>query len=260
MGKTTRALERDEIHRLFAAIEGKFAVRNRTMLICGISMALRATELVSLNVGDVRDTNGQIKTYVTIRPETAKFEKKRQIRIGEKVKSALKGFIEYKRSTGESIEDDAPLFVSRKSGHMTRQALFALMRKIFDKAAIDESCHALRKTGATAYYVESNYDLLATQDFLGHNSPSTTRAYIGLDTSKLIAYSESLSEFLFAAISDESDTIGEMTNSLKAYSDNDLLIELQKRGHDVSEVLHRIHARELKASKVVSIDAAQRMQ
>jgi integrase len=205
------------------------------MLICGISMALRATELVSLNVGDVRDTNGQIKTYVTIRPETAKFEKKRKIRIGEKVKSALKGFIEYKRSNGESIEDDAPLFVSRKRrpasatgvafggklacGHMTRQALFALMRKIFDAAGIDESCHALRKTGATAYYVESNYDLLATQDFLE-----------------------------------------EMTNSLKRYSDNDLLIELQKRGHDVSEILRRIHQQEFLASKVVNLDAAKQVK
>ena len=66
MGKATRALERDEIHRLFESIEGKFAVRNQTMLICGIAMGLRATELVSLNVNDVRDRNQRIKTYITI--------------------------------------------------------------------------------------------------------------------------------------------------------------------------------------------------
>ena len=34
------------------------------MLICGIAMALRATELVSLNVGDVIDRNGEVKTYI----------------------------------------------------------------------------------------------------------------------------------------------------------------------------------------------------
>lgn len=260
MGRATRALERDEIHRLFESIEGKFATRNRTMLIVGISMALRATELVSMNVSDVRDRNQRIKANITIRPETAKFSKKRRVRIGEKVKLAIKEFIKYKRETRESLEPDAPLFLSRKSGHMTRQALFALMRKIFNKAGIDESCHALRKTGATAYYVESKYDLLATQEFLGHSSPSTSREYIGLDTSKLIEYSESLSEFLFLAISGECDTTQEMTNSLKTFSDNDLLIELQKRGHDMSDTLRRIHHQELKQSKVVSIDAAKRIK
>ncbi len=240
MGKATRALERDEIHRLFESIEGKFAVRNQTMLICGIAMGLRATELVSLNVNDVRDRNQRIKTYITIRPETAKFSKKRRVRIGEKVKSALCEFIEYKHSNGESLESDAPLFVSRKGGHMTRQALFALMRKIFDKAGIDESCHALRKTGSTVYYVESKYDLLATQEFLGHNSPSTTREYIGLDTSKLIEYSESLSEFLFSAISGECDTIEQMTNSdAKTPSDTELILALESRGYDVTDLIQQ---------------------
>ena len=257
MGRATRALERDEIHRLFESIEGKFATRNRTMLIVGISMALRATELVSMNISDVRDRNKRIKANITIRPETAKFSKKRRVRIGEKVKLAIKEFIKYKRETGESLEPDAPLFLSRKGGHMTRQALFALMRKIFDTAGIDESCHALRKTGATVYYIQSGYDLLATQEFLSHSSPSCTRQYVGLDTSKLIEYSESLSEFLFDAILDECDTSQKMTNSLKGYSDNDLLIELQKRGHDMRQILQRIHRQELKASKVVSIDAVR---
>ena len=257
MGRATRALERDEIHRLFESIEGKFAVRNKTMLIVGISMGLRATELVSLNIGDVLDRNQRIKANITIRPETAKFSKKRRVRIGEKVKLALSEFIKYKKSNGESLEPDAPLFVSRKSGHMSRQALFALMRKIFDTAGIDESCHALRKTGATVYYIQSGYDLLATQEFLGHSSPSTSREYIGLDTSKLIEYSESLSDFLFEAIWGECDSNTEMTHSLKRYSDSDLLIELQKRGHDMSEILQRIHIHELKESKVVSIDAVR---
>jgi hypothetical protein len=50
----------------------------------------------------------------------------------------------------------------------------------------------------------------------------------------------------------------EMTNSLLGYSDSDLLLELQKRGHDISEILQRIHQLELKSSKVVSIDAVRR--
>lgn len=47
---TTRALEDQEIKAIFDCVEGCNAVRNRAMLICGIGMALRASELVGLNV------------------------------------------------------------------------------------------------------------------------------------------------------------------------------------------------------------------
>ena len=56
MGKTTRALERSEITKLFSCVDGaRYSERNRAMLICGIGLALRAKELCHLNVGDMRD-------------------------------------------------------------------------------------------------------------------------------------------------------------------------------------------------------------
>ena len=250
----TRALERDEIHRLFGGVSGRYAQRNRTMLICGIAMALRATELVSLNVGDVIDRNGEVKTYIKIRPETAKFAKTRRIRIGEGIRESIKDFIEYKREGTESLEPDAPLFVSRQGGHITRQTLFLHLKKILGEGGIDESPHCLRKTGATAYYIQSNYDLIATQDFLGHADPSTTRKYIGLDMEQLIAYSERLSEYLLGAISGEFNTSIQMSSSL---SNSDLIVELQQRGFDVTSLLQQKRTRDLKESKVISIDAVR---
>ena len=78
---TTRALEDSEIKVIFEHIEGTHAKRNETLLIVGIGLALRASELVGLKVSDVYDR--QVKSYVTIRPETAKFGKERTIRIGD---------------------------------------------------------------------------------------------------------------------------------------------------------------------------------
>jgi len=254
----TRALEKEEVYRLFNCIEGAFANRNRTLLICGISMALRATELVSLKVGDVLDKNNQVRAYVTICAETAKRKKGRTLRIGEGVRSAIADFITDKQANDESLLPDAPLFVSRQGGHMTRQTLFALTRKIFNQAGVDESCHSLRKTGATAYYVQSTYDLLATQAFLGHSDPATTREYIGLDTAKLIEYSESLSDFLFSSIRGEFDTTRDLTNSLKVASDNDLLIELHQRGYDISPFLEKQRKQQLRQATVVSITTPSR--
>ena len=80
---TTRALEDAEIKAIFDHISGWNAQRNEMLLIVGIGMALRASELVGLQVGDVYDRK-KVKSYVTIRGETAKFSKGREVRtIGD---------------------------------------------------------------------------------------------------------------------------------------------------------------------------------
>ena len=65
---TTRALEDQEIKAIFENVNGTHAKRNETLLIVGIGMALRASELVGLKVADVYDK--KVKSYVTMRPET----------------------------------------------------------------------------------------------------------------------------------------------------------------------------------------------
>ena len=92
------------------------------------------------------------------------------------------------------------MFLSQKKGHLTRQALFEIVKRIFWEASIDQSPHCLRKTGATIYYIESDYDLIATQHFLGHADPSTTRRYIGLTSEQIAEYAERMSDHLFSAI------------------------------------------------------------
>jgi site-specific recombinase XerD len=195
---TTRALEDQEIKSIFENISGVHANRNETLLITGIGLALRASELVGLKVSDVYDR--QVKSYVTIRPETAKFGKERTIRIGNGIQQTISNFLSWKKDNKESLAKKAPLFVSQKSGHLTRQALFEIIKRIFREASIDQSPHCLRKTGATIYYIESDYDLIATQHFLGHADPSTTRRYIGLTSAQIAEYAERMSNHLFSAI------------------------------------------------------------
>ena len=83
----TRALEDNEIKAIFENVSGTNAKRNETLLITGIGLALRASELVGLKVSDVYDK--KVKSYVTIRPETAKFGKERTIRIGEGIQDTI---------------------------------------------------------------------------------------------------------------------------------------------------------------------------
>jgi len=197
---TTRALEDSEIKAIFDNISGCNATRNRAMIIAGIGMALRASELVGLRVSDVIDNNGVVKQYVTIRSAIAKFGKEREIRTWRIVDEELQGFIAWKQENGESIEPDAPLFVSREGGHLTRQALFHIVKNIFQKVGIDQSPHVLRKTGGTIFYLASNGDLISTQMFLGHASPVTTRRYIGIPSQKIKEYTQTSSDMFLNAI------------------------------------------------------------
>jgi len=197
---TTRALEDSEIQAIFGNINGVHAKRNETLLITGIGLALRASELVGLKVSDVYDR--KVKSYVTIRPETAKFGKERTIRIGDGIQDTIADFLSWKRQNRESCAKRAPLFLSQKGGHLTRQALFEIIKRIFRDVGIEQSPHCLRKTGSTIYYIESDYDLIATQHFLGHSDPSTTRRYIGLTSEQIVEYAERMSNHLFSAIRD----------------------------------------------------------
>jgi len=247
---TTRALEDNEIKAIFDCVGGCNAVRNRAMIVVGIGMALRASELVGLRVGDVFDREN-VRTYVTIRAETAKFDKERTIRIGDDIQRMISEFIDWKAEHGKRISADAPLFVSQREGHLTRQGLFDLVKQIFEKAGIDQSPHSLRKTGATIYYIESDYDLIATQQFLGHSDPSTTRRYIGLTTEQLIEYSEKLSDHLFSAIENGSlDRRCNMSRDLLTdISDEKLIMELIKRGYAIQQQTQQKKAEIIKMPK-----------
>ena len=150
---TTRALEDSEIKAIFENVEGYNAKRNEVILICGIGMALRASELVGLNMGDVFDGE-KVNTYVTIRGETAKYGKEREIRVWKIVADKIAEFIDWKVEHSESIEKNVPLFVSREGGHLTRQALFEIVKKIFRAAGVKQN--TLRKTGATIFYLSSD--------------------------------------------------------------------------------------------------------
>jgi len=233
---TTRALEDQEIKAIFENISGCNATRNRAMLIVGIGMALRASELVGLNVGDVYSLS-RVKQYVTIRGETAKFGKQRDIRLWEIVKDELYSFIEWKVENNESIKDNASLFVSREGGHLTRQALFHVVKNIFSKAGINQSCHALRKTGGTIFYLASNGDLISTQMFLGHASPETTRTYIGIPSQKIKEYTLKSSDWFKNAIEkgEFNSSLNRLNSKRDDVSDSELIMELIKRGYAVSQ-------------------------
>ena len=128
-----------------------------------------------------------------------------------------------------------------------------MVKKIFTAAGVDQSCHSLRKTGATIFYLASDYDLIATQQFLGHASPDTTRRYIGIPSQKVKQYSATSSEWLRNAIEfGEFDTTYNMSNSnLTETATSELIMELIARGFDPQASIAEQLQRERKQRKVI---------
>lgn len=54
-----------------------------------------------------------------------------------------------------------------------------LMSLHLHSCGVPATAHQLRHLAGTRYYVASGRDILATQRFLGHSSPSTTQTYVG---------------------------------------------------------------------------------
>ncbi len=87
--------------------------------------------------------------------------------------------------------------------------------------------------------------LIATQLFLGHADPSTTRRYIGLTTNQIVEYAERLSDHLFSVIQgdrvDKFNSMGSMLNFyLKDVETSELIVELQLRDVDVSSIIEQL--------------------
>ena len=181
-----KSLAREEVERLLqsesVAHSGKLAeaihLRNRAMFEVFYAGALRVSEIVSLNIADVKLDMG----YVLVR---GKGDKERIVPVG---RSAQKGLSEYLRNARPLLagETNSPLlFVARGAKKITRQRVWQLVGEASLTAGRHASPHMLRHSCAT-HMVENGADLRTVQTILGHADISTTQVYthVALDRLK----------------------------------------------------------------------------
>ena len=72
---------------------------------------------------------------------------------------------------------------------MSHFLLLAIVYLAFISLGLPDSAtpHALRHAAAEAIYENSGCDLFATQEFLGHSKPETTRRYVPVKRQRLRA-------------------------------------------------------------------------
>jgi len=136
---------------------------------------LRVSEIANLTIGDIELNTKD--PYLIVR--NGKRGKKRDVYLDKELVRHLKTFITWKKKTmGEEVEDDSPLFAGREGKHC---AVITLM-KSFKRAIVEShlplhfSIHSARHTYAT-FLLHATNNLRYVQKQLGHSKISMTALY-----------------------------------------------------------------------------------
>lgn len=170
----------DEIDKLLnIEINDAFSARNKSLLELLYATGLRISELVNLEFKNI-DLNDCIVRIM------GKGSKERIVPINDTAIKYLKIYVKDYRHCLVKKEQNNYVYLNNHGKKMTRQGVFKMLKKRTLEANIkkDVSPHTLRHSIAT-HMLENGADLRIIQEFLGHESISTTQIYTHLSNQKL---------------------------------------------------------------------------
>ena len=159
-----RILDESEVSRM---IDLEDQPRNRCILLTLYVGGFRVSEITQLKWKHLQSRNqsGQITVF-------GKGGKTRSVLIPESVWAGL-------LSLRGDAQNDAPVFRSRKRGHLHESQIWRIVRKASDRANIEKavSCHWLRHAHAS-HALDHGAPIHLVQATLGHASVATTGQYL----------------------------------------------------------------------------------
>ncbi|MGH9504079.1 MAG: tyrosine recombinase XerC [Terriglobales bacterium] len=152
-----------------------FPERDRLMIELLYSCGIRNSELVGINLGDIR-LSGEA---ILIR---GKGKKERYVPFGDTVRAALEVYLPVRQRMLFEFRKVSPaLLVNRRGGRLTTRSVGRIVKKIAVAKGLspDVHPHTLRHAFGT-HLLEEGADLRAIQEMLGHERLSTTQRYTQL--------------------------------------------------------------------------------
>lgn len=168
-----RSLSVEEVERLLAAPspDTPLGMRDRAMLGLMYASGLKASELLQLDVDDVRLDMALVRC-------AAPGKKERLVPVDPVCVRTLRTYLSESRPL-LARPDVRALFVNRSGERMTRQALWKTLKKYAAAVGVDPDAigpQTLRHSFAV-HLLHNGADLRAVQDLLGHAHLSTTQMY-----------------------------------------------------------------------------------
>ena len=162
----------DESLELLRHIDGPNRERDYLIIMLFLNCGLRLSELVALNVNDIRSD----KTMIV----TGKGNKQRMIYLNDSCLSAYYSYMKVRPTEGIPASQKDALFISRNKKRISPKTVQHIVYSLLEKSGLEDrgfSTHKLRHTAATLMYRHSGADVMLLKELLGHESLATTEIY-----------------------------------------------------------------------------------
>lgn len=166
----------EECMVLLSSIDGSQKERDYCMITFLVNCGMRLSELVGINVNDIRPDNSMVLF--------GKGRKERVVYLNAACVAALQDYLLVRRTIRNADEEPA-LFLSDRTGkRLSGRRVQQILEKALLKCGLSGrgfSPHKLRHTAATLLYQSGNADVLTLKAILGHENIATTEIYTHMD-------------------------------------------------------------------------------
>ncbi len=170
----------EDVARLLAQPfpDGPAGLRDRAVLETLYGCGLRVSELVGLDLAAVDLSAGFVRVL-------GKGGKERVVPVSGVGARALESYLSAGRphlrpKASVGAVDSQAVFVNTRGGRISRQSIYAGVRKYGRRVGLELHPHTLRHSFAT-HLLEGGADLRAVQEMLGHADLATTQIYTHVD-------------------------------------------------------------------------------
>jgi len=181
-----RVLTKDDAAALmeFPADRVGGSLRDRAMLETLYSTGARVSELVGIDLDDLRASEGLVHLR-------GKGRKERIVPIGEVALGAIQAYLDQcplmDSRDPRTKRVSSPIFRNSRGGRLTTRSVARIVARYSSRLAGGSvSPHTLRHSFAT-HLLDEGADLRSIQEMLGHVSLSTTQKYTHLATDQLLS-------------------------------------------------------------------------
>ena len=183
-------LDLNESKRLLAntiSSDCRYKIRNYAITCVFLNCGLRLSELVGINLSDLKIDNSEQTLKVT-----GKGNKQRIIYLNSAVCEAINAYIKIRPKLDKSNKDYNALFLSSRGKRISKRSVQNIIKSELVELVEAEGkeskkyhTHTLRHTGATLLYNEANANIFVLKIILGHESLDATQVYTHVSDKKL---------------------------------------------------------------------------
>jgi len=173
-------------------------LRDQALLTLGFQTGFRIAELLSLTVGGITDSYGQVKSVITVAKSRMKGKLfSRTVKLNSDTQRVLNKLVKKLQQHNRARRTDA-LFQSRqgyKGKALGARQVNNIIKELFAKAGCvgQFSSHSLRKTFAEECRRLFRGDILKIQKALGHSDIRNTIRYLSYNEEEILEVIGSIS-------------------------------------------------------------------